>query len=169
MLKKIEENDITFIKSTSARETLDNFDLYFHTLSDDDLFVVFVCETLKILTLARHSVSQPTERKPEIINLIISYINANIQKPITMKTLVDEFHYSRSYISMEFKRHMSVSIMQYIRYKKIYAVHELILNGAKKQETAEKFGFETYSTFYRAYKKFEKSSSTYNVGAVTKL
>lgn len=29
----------------------------------------------------------------------------------------------------------------------------MILDGAKKSDTAEKFGFDTYSTFYRAYKK----------------
>ena len=29
----------------------------------------------------------------------------------------------------------------------------MILDGAKKSDAAEKLGFETYSTFYRAYKR----------------
>ena len=29
----------------------------------------------------------------------------------------------------------------------------MILGGAKKSDVAEMFGFETYSTFYRAYKQ----------------
>jgi AraC-like DNA-binding protein len=105
------------------------------------------------LTLSKHSAIKTTEKQPDIVKQIIDYINANLQKPLTMQDIVSEFHYSRSYISMEFKKHMQISIMQYIRYKKIIAVHELVLNGAKKQETAELYGFGTYSTFYRAYKK----------------
>ena len=71
-----------------------------------------------------------------------------------MQTLSDEFHYSKSFITVEFKRQMKIPIMQYVRSKKIIAAHHMILSGTKKHEAAEMFGFETYSTFYRAYKKF---------------
>ena len=42
--------------------------------------------------------------------------------------------------------------MKYIRTKKIIAVRQMILGGAKKTEAAELFGFENYSTFYRTCK-----------------
>lgn len=69
-----------------------------------------------------------------------------------MQTLTERFHYSKSYINIEFKRQMKIPIMKYIRLKKILAAHKMIASGTKKSVAAEMFGFENYSTFYRAYK-----------------
>lgn len=66
--------------------------------------------------------------------------------------LTEQFHYSKSFIYAEFSKYMKIPLMKYIRLKKIIAVRQLILGGAKKTEAAEQFGFENYSTFYRTCK-----------------
>lgn len=99
-----------------------------------------------------HEPLHKAESNNDFISRIIDYINANLGQQITMQTLTEKFHYSKSYINIEFKRQMKIPIMKYIRLKKILAAHKMIINGTKKSVAAEMFGFENYSTFYRAYK-----------------
>jgi len=129
-------------------------DSYIGPYSDDELYSLFLYEAGKIMILLCHEDTAVSDGKNnEFIKKIIDYVDANITQPITMQTLADEFMYSKSFISIEFKKYMQIPIMQYVRSKKIMAAYQMILSGVKKSEVAEKFGFETYSTFYRAYKK----------------
>lgn len=102
---------------------------------------------------------QPTLKHDDFIELLIEYIDANLNKKITIDSLTEKFHYSKSFINNEFKLHMKIPIMQYIRSKKLIAAHQMIISGKKKNEAAEMFGFDTYSTFFRAYKKLLEASN----------
>lgn len=130
------------------------FDNYIGAYSKDELYSLFLCDAAKLMIMLCHEdVSVHAGKNNEFIKSIIDYVDANITKTITMQTLADEFLYSKSFISIEFKKYMKIPIMQYVRSKKIMAAHQMILSGAKKSEVSELFGFETYSTFYRAYKR----------------
>ena len=48
---------------------------------------------------------------------------------------------------------MKISIMKYVKTKKLIAAHNDILSGLKKNEVAEMYSFDNYSTFYRLYIK----------------
>lgn len=128
-------------------------DGYVQEYNEDELYTLFVSEILKLTTMLCHGHAQPAEKHDDFIAQLISYIDANLQTPLTIQSLSDEFHYSKSFINTEFKNHMHVPIMKYIRTKKVISAHQMILSGVKKTEVAELFGFETYSTFYRVYKK----------------
>lgn len=130
-------------------------DTYIGKYTEEEVYSLFQYEAGKIMIMLCHEdTSSELGKNNEFIKKIIDYVDANITSPITMQTLADEFMYSKSFISIEFKKYMKMPIMQYVRTKKIMAAYQMILSGAKKSEVAEKFGFETYSTFYRAYKKF---------------
>jgi AraC-like DNA-binding protein len=49
---------------------------------------------------------------------------------------------------------MKISIMDYIKQKKILLAQDLIANGTKPTLAAQELGFEEYSTFFRLYKKY---------------
>lgn len=139
------------------------FEMNFHLLdeyaqhyAEEELYTLFVSEIIKFMVLLYHEPAQPVKKHDDFIVQLIEYIDANLHKPITIQTLIDEFHYSKSFINLEFKRRMQIPVMQYIRTKKVMVAHQLILSGAKKSSVAGQFGFETYSTFYRAYKKLLK-------------
>lgn len=130
------------------------FDGYIGLYSDEELYALFLCDVAKLMIkLCHENASAPSGKNNEFIKAIVDYVDANITQPITMQILADEFMYSKSFISIEFKNYMKIPIMQYVRSKKIMAAHHMISSGRKKSEVAELFGFETYSTFYRAYKK----------------
>lgn len=129
------------------------FDDYNEAFTGEDRYLLCLCEIMKLsIKLCYESVLH-VQGYDNLVDAIIRYVNKNIHEQITLKSLSERFHYSTSHINIEFKRKMKVPIMQYIRSKKIIAAHQMILDGAKKSDTAEKFGFDTYSTFYRAYKK----------------
>ena len=55
----------------------------------------------------------------------------------------------------------SVQKKKYIIEKRLVYAHDMLLSGQKPMEIYEKVGFETYSSFYRAYiAKFGKNPSS---------
>ena len=89
-----------------------------------------------------------------VVAQVINYINDNIKKNITLNDICDALHFSRAHISNEFSKVMRVTVMTYIRYKKIIAAHQKILQGnVKVNEVAYEYGFQESSTFYRNYVK----------------
>lgn len=89
-----------------------------------------------------------------VVAQIINYVNENIKKNISLNDICNALHFSRAYISSEFSKVMHTSIMTYIRYKKIIAAHQRIIQGnVKISDVAYEYGFQEYSTFYRNYTK----------------
>ncbi len=143
---KLNEGDIVFIPSSKY---------HFATVDLSEPYERYVLK-FPDGKLAEHICYESVlhvEGYDDLVDAIIRYVNKNINEQITLKSLAERFHYSTSHVNIEFKRKMKVPIMQYIRSKKILAAHQMILDGAKKSDAAEKLGFETYSTFYRAYKR----------------
>lgn len=146
-----------FYSDSAKYEIIFNlFDQYFKEYSEEELYTIFICEVTKLIVMLCHEPARSVQKNNDFIDELISYVDANIRKPITVQSLTEEFHYSKSFISVEFKRRMKVPIMQYVRTKKAIAAHRMILGGAKKSDVASLFGFETYSTFYRTYTKLLK-------------
>ncbi|MBE7087956.1 MAG: helix-turn-helix transcriptional regulator [Clostridiales bacterium] len=129
------------------------FDDYPKYYGDDELYAIFMCDLIGLLVKIFRNPTPIKDQTPDVISKIINYIDENLDKRITLDTLNEAFNFSKSYISNEFKTHMKIPIMQYIRTKKILAAHKLIISGTKKAVVAEMFGFEDYSTFYRSYVK----------------
>lgn len=137
------------------------FDSYFEhgNFSDDELTAMFLSDTTKLLIMLSKTPSDAPYQTNAVIAEIVKYIDENIRQSISLETLSEAFHFSKSYISTEFKRYMKIPIMQYVRMKKMITAHQLILAGEKKSYVAEQFGFENYSTFYRQYLKMLKEDA----------
>lgn len=95
-----------------------------------------------------------------IISKIVSYINNNLSEPLNLDDLASKMFFNKYYICHIFKLHMGISIMDYMRRKRLVFAQDLIEKGAKSKDAAEKAGFSNYTTFYRAYvKTFKKNPS----------
>ncbi len=82
---------------------------------------------------------------------ILQYINDNIELPLTLTQIAEQFHYSPDYLSREFYRYMKTPIMKYVRTKRVLAANRLLLSGFKPTQIPELLGYSDYSTFYRSY------------------
>ncbi len=122
--------------------------------SGDDLETLFTCRMLELMImLCLEPEANKTAVHDNTITQIINYISENIREQITLPAICEHFHFSQSYISNKFSRHMKVSVISYVRTKKIMAAHREIMQGEKATDAAEHYGFTDYSTFYRAYVK----------------
>lgn len=150
--QKLDAGSYFFINKKKYQMTFGMLDDYVQEFTREETAVIFAAELIKLMTMLCHEPVQKVIRHEDFVTKLINYIENNLTKNITLQTLTEQFHYSRSFICTEFKRRMHVPLMKYIRSKKVIAAHQMILNGGKKSDVAEMFGFETYSTFYRAYK-----------------
>jgi AraC-like DNA-binding protein len=90
----------------------------------------------------------------EKIQAILSYLNSNIHKPISLDRLVQKFYISKNHLNVIFRKETGTTVSQYIRIKRLVMARQEILQGCTAEEAAYKVGFNDYSNFYRAYKAF---------------
>lgn len=82
---------------------------------------------------------------------IISYINLNFADDITLHDIEKKFFISKYHLCHIFPRATGLTVHQYITNKRLAMADDLIKNGTSISEAAEKSGFNSYSSFYRAY------------------
>ena len=145
--------DPFYTGSQDCEKVVTSLDYCFENLTEKDVFNIFLGKITELLIWMNKSALVAKEDVNSLIDKIIDYINDHISEPITLKSLSNDLMYSESYISNEFHKNMHISIMMYVRLKKIVYANMLIQSGMKKGVAAEKAGFMNYSTFFRAYRK----------------
>ena len=129
----------------------ENMDEYITKFSKEEFYILAISELNKILVTTFKGEKQLFSEKDELFSKIVAYIDEHIEQDFTIQTLCDEFHYSKTFITELFNKHVHCPVMKYIKQKKIAYAHELILAGEKKNIAAKRIGFNDYSTFYRQY------------------
>lgn len=148
---KIKNQSEVCINMKHLSYIFESFDNYYTELTNEEFYVYTIAEINKLLITAFKGEQQHLSEKDEIFSKIVNYIDEHIEENFTINSICDEFHYSKSFITELFKKHMHCPLMKYIKQKKITYAHKLILAGEKKGEVAKRIGFNDYSTFYRQY------------------
>lgn len=84
---------------------------------------------------------------------LIYYIEQNLEEDLSLEKLAAVFYVSRYYIAHTFKDQAGISVHQYILKKRMQACREAILGGENISRVYERYGFQDYSSFYRAFRK----------------
>lgn len=84
---------------------------------------------------------------------ISEYINHHLEEDLSLDAIQKEFFVSKFHISHTFKEEFGISIHQYITKKRLQACRDAILGGMSISKTYELYGFNDYSSFFRAFKK----------------
>ena len=85
---------------------------------------------------------------------VMQYIRENLTSITSLDQMAQDLYVSKSTLYHSFKRVMKISIMQYVRNKKVLNAHSLIKSGVRPTKAAVMSGFDDYTTFYRSYKLF---------------
>ena len=88
-----------------------------------------------------------------LTGLVIKYVNENLNQSLNLDNIAKKLFVSKSYMCHTFIKDMQITVMQYVRNKKILLAENLISSGESLSDAATKCGFDDYSTFYRLYKK----------------
>lgn len=102
-----------------------------------------------------HNCTSSEKKKPkkELSSLVFDYINSNITEDLTLENIANHFYVSKYYISHIFKDNLGISLHQYIIKKRLQNCRSAIASGESITSVAEKYGFDDYTAFYRAFKK----------------
>lgn len=89
----------------------------------------------------------------QIIQNSIDYIEENLKTEITANELADLAGYSVFYFYRLFQSTVGIPVMQYVLQRKLLNAIFDISCGKKKIDIALEFGFSSYASFYKAFKR----------------
>lgn len=110
-----------------------------------------ILDTINIAYLKRDCAEYPPPQN--LSEKIVSYVNKNLLKDISIPTLAREFFLSTSQFSRIFKQATGAAPWEYITIKRLITARDMIRNGSSAQAASESCGFGNYSAFYRSYVK----------------
>lgn len=91
------------------------------------------------------------EPKTTIIESL-KYIEKNINESITVEEIAKNAGYSLYYFSRMFKKQMGLSIMEYVKERRLIKASEEIANGKKIIDVALDYGYQSHSGFTKAFR-----------------
>ncbi len=92
--------------------------------------------------------------KIEVMHEILQYIDVNIKNKLNVEKLAERAGFSPYYFCRGFKWVGGVSLMEYVRNRRLaYAAAEL-KSGRKIIDIAVEYGFETHSGFSKAFRRY---------------
>ena len=89
----------------------------------------------------------------EQVDAILSYLNNNIQYPVSIGDLARHFYISESYICRIFKAATGTTINKYMTARRISIAKSLLAEGIGVSEVCDRCGFSDYSNFLKAFTK----------------
>lgn len=156
--KKLKELKTFYINSNRFFPVFKAMDSYINSFSEEETSILLNAEIQKLIIYTSNDNGEVDSVYNEQIAKMIAWIDAHIKEAISIERMSNEFNYSTSHICNEFKKYVKIPIMKYIKTKKLIAARDEIISGKKKNEVAEAYSFENYSTFYRLYVKTFKTS-----------
>ena len=91
--------------------------------------------------------------KPELLDLVMGYMEANLPRRLTLGDVARQFYVSESTISQLFRKKMNVSFHRCLTQRRLIAAKSLIEKDVPLELVSEQVGFQDYSAFYRAFKQ----------------
>ena len=126
--------------------------LFSDTEMNEYLFSSLVAILLYVKYLPEEHKVTPVRADPTL-ERILQYIDSHPEEQLTADTLSAKFYMSSSWIVHSVRNALGISLMQYVQKKRILYAEALIISGMNPTEVAKHCNYESYSTFYRQYKK----------------
>ncbi len=90
--------------------------------------------------------------KPPIAE-ILRYINENLQQPLSLEGLSEQFYIQKNYMCRLFRQQTGNTIHSYIRLKRVALAKQLLEEGISVMEVCSLCGFGDYSHFIRSFRQ----------------
>ena len=124
----------------------------------EDAYEIFV-DANRLFLMIKNAYGTQTRQKnnnQSVILDILNYLEKNYREKITVKEIAKTLGYTKEYCSQVFNYYMGESFRKYLNRIRIYRFQELYKeygSNASIINLAFECGFESQSTFYRAYKE----------------
>lgn len=84
-------------------------------------------------------------------NQLVAYVNKHLFEDISVQSVANDMHLSRSQVSRIFHHATGTSMWKYVSVKRLLAARAMIQRGEPANMACTSCGFSEYSSFYRAY------------------
>lgn len=84
----------------------------------------------------------------------IFYINHHLLETLSLDVLADKCFVSKYYLSRKFKEYTSMTVHQYIQQRRMLWAKSLLESGHLPSDVYKRCGFNSYSTFFRAFSAY---------------
>ena len=93
------------------------------------------------------------QRKQELLENIEAYVDANLDRRITLQMIAEEFRVSISTVTQLFQHRSDTTFHQFLTKRRMAAAEELIARNVPLEEVGKQLGYTDHSSFYRAFKQ----------------
>ena len=120
--------------------------------------ILMEADVRRLLIIVNRYINLNIQKEKAAIENVISYINGHYTESITLDFLCDKFYISKFYLSRSYERVTGKSIYQSILEKRMIMARKLVICGEQQTDFFALCGFNQYSNFYRAFKKYYRMS-----------
>ena len=89
----------------------------------------------------------------QLVQEIVSFIDENLSRDLTLDYIADHFFISKFYLSRVFRRHMGITTHSYISQRRLFRARQLLYDGQHPSDVCRLCGYTDYSVFYRAFRE----------------
>ena len=100
-----------------------------------------------------------------VINLVVEYIEVNLDEPLTLDDLAEHFKYSKYYFHRIFKSEIGYNIYDYIRRRRLVSAAKLLIHtDLRIIDIAYSYQFNSHEAFTRSFQQlYHQTPSQYRV------
>ncbi|MBP3360375.1 MAG: helix-turn-helix transcriptional regulator [Clostridia bacterium] len=137
-------------------EICGKIEYYISTYPDDELRSQVIRNLIsEIMYLINKSdyIKENIKSTDQRVKQILIYINDHLTERITLDEIADIFFISKYHLCRIFKKHTGMTLTRYINYKRLILAREIHAGGKNLIDSSLDAGFDSYSTFYKIFKK----------------
>ena len=124
-------------------------------ITKQNCYRAFTCFNFLLAELFTIEIPKTTpDEDYNFLSDIIEYINNNLACELSTSHLARTFNISESTLTHRFKKDYLISLHRYIIERRLFHARFLIKQGFLPTKIYSECGYESYSSFYRAYQKF---------------
>lgn len=144
---------------------------YADMLTDDELDVIVAAYPAELMILLAHAAPSATPRAalpgtPEPVRRAIAFVNDRLTEPFTLDDVAAAAGVSKPYLCHAFVKNVGEGVMEYARHRRLEEARLMIGAGIRPGKAADMYGFDNYTTFYRAYRKLYGTAPRPRIPAV---
>ncbi len=95
----------------------------------------------------------PSAHHP-VTTAALAFIHREFQRPLTVGEIAAHCHVSQSALAHSFQQDLHTSVYRYLLNKRLITAQKQIVAGTPPLQAAAQCGFNDYSGFFRAYKRY---------------
>lgn len=120
----------------------------------NSIFIQLIVYLNRLILRSKRKKDEKDIQYDERIVNILAYINENLSSDLSITNIASRFYVNKYYLMHNFKNQTGYTLHNYIQQKRLTKAAELIKKDFQASLASEQCGFQDYSSFVRAFKKF---------------